>query len=413
MSKSPSFFHQVKQWLNKRSWNALDQAYTGAKTIKMIENQHFEGQKISPETAKGKSLYDYFKSLLDRELLQIRWNLSQFNWGNFYQPLNQSEQLSSQETEILSRLKFIESVISKYRNTSDNFFSSTSLSSPPQNLPINPPYPIVQNNNTVPSSIFPPRSSPLFEVSQKLTPEYEQEVIQQLRNLRQERKIAIRFLILLVVVPVLVQFLSKNLIYSPLLNWKFVDRAELTKIEISQEVSEKFFNEFSYYKEVLEIQELLGIRPELSPEKKRELLREKAIEMGKEAAYETLNGFKNLLSDLTSLAAFTLMIYIFRRQFTILRSFLSRYFLGLSDVTKVFIFILLTDMFVGFHSAEGWEVILESTLDHFGLPENHNLIFIFIATVPVILDSIFKLLIFNYFTRKSPTAVAVLEKMQQ
>jgi hypothetical protein len=29
------------------------------------------------------------------------------------------------------------------------------------------------------------------------------------------------------------------------------------------------------------------------------------------------------------------------------------------------------------------------------------------------MDSIFKLLIFNYFTRQSPTSVAILEKMQQ
>jgi hypothetical protein len=96
-----------------------------------------------------------------------------------------------------------------------------------------------------------------------------------------------------------------------------------------------------------------------------------------------------------------------------LREFISRYFLGLSDITKVFIFILLTDMFVGFHSAHGWEVLLENLFGHFGLPENRDFVFLFIATIPVIMDSIFKLLIFNYFTRQSPTSVAILEKMQQ
>ncbi len=68
---------------------------------------------------------------------------------------------------------------------------------------------------------------------------------------------------------------------------------------------------------------------------------------------------------------------------------------------------------MGFHSAEGWDVLLTKSFEHLGLPENKAFIGLFIATIPVILDSTFKLLIFNYFTRKSPTAVAILEKMNQ
>ena len=151
----------------------------------------------------------------------------------------------------------------------------------------------------------------------------------------------------------------------------------------------------------------------LNDSEKRKKLKEKAQELTKEAMEKNLNGLKNLVADLTSLASFALLVAIFKKEFKIVRQFLSRSFLGLSDITKVFIFILLTDIFVGFHSAEGWEVILGSTFGHFGLPENRQFIYIFIATFPVILDSFFKLLIFNYFTRKSPTAVAILEKMQQ
>ena len=137
------------------------------------------------------------------------------------------------------------------------------------------------------------------------------------------------------------------------------------------------------------------------------------MELAKEAAEKSQNGLKNLIADLTSLGSFALLIAVFKKEFKIVRQFLSRSFLGLNDVTKVFIFILLTDIFVGFHSAEGWEVALGSLFEHFGLPENRQFIFLFIATFPVILDSFFKLLIFNYLTRKSPTAVAILEKMQQ
>ena len=238
-------------------------------------------------------------------------------------------------------------------------------------------------------------------------------MIQRLRNLRQQRKIAIRFLILLILVPLLVQVATKNLIYSPLINYFRVEVAKGEKLYIQDELVEQYFEEFSRYKEILEIKELLGLGKSESPEENHQKLKAKAQELLTEAATKSQEGFKNILADVTSLAAFTLLIYLFRRQFTIARQFLGRYFLGLSDVTKVFIFILLTDTFVGFHSAHGWEVILESIFGHLGLPENRQFIFLFIATIPVILDSTFKLLIFNYFTRQSPSSVAILEKMQK
>jgi hypothetical protein len=164
---------------------------------------------------------------------------------------------------------------------------------------------------------------------------------------------------------------------------------------------------------LLEVREILEIGQPLTNLEKREKLKEKAQELAQEAAHKSKNGLGNLIADLTSLGAFAVLVAVFSKEFKIVRQYLNRIFLGLNDVTKVFIFILLTDIFVGFHSAEGWEVVLGNLFEHFGLPENRQFIYLFIATFPVILDSFFKLLIFNYFTRKSPTAVAILEKMQQ
>ncbi|QYO65087.1 hypothetical protein JVX88_37220 [Leptolyngbya sp. 7M] len=95
----------------------------------------------------------------------------------------------------------------------------------------------------------------------------------------------------------------------------------------------------------------------------------------------------------------------------LVRSVTNRTFLGLSDPIKVFMFILITDLFVGFHSAEGWEVILEGAARHFGLPESKFLINGFIATVPVMIDAVIKFWIFSYLTRYSPSASAIYERM--
>jgi len=62
---------------------------------------------------------------------------------------------------------------------------------------------------------------------------------------------------------------------------------------------------------------------------------------------------------------------------------------------------LVTDMFVGFHLVEGWDVILGSVFNHFGLPENGTFIKICIATAPVFMDFCIKFWIFNHLTRFS------------
>ena len=86
---------------------------------------------------------------------------------------------------------------------------------------------------------------------------------------------------------------------------------------------------------------------------------------------------------------------------------------GLIASAKAFIIILFTDIVVGFHSPHGWEVILESVSHHWGLPANHEFIFLFIATFPVILDTIFKYWIFRYLNRISPSAVATYRNMNE
>jgi hypothetical protein len=368
-------------------------AYQGALNLQSLEVEHFQGQKIAPSATVGLSTFEYFKIKLDRELRQIRLNLLQFQAGNFWLQ-NLSIASQQQENEVLQRLDFIESVIAKYRQEAEEPIPTTE--------PVESSGGLVQR---APKAGF--WTSPPDPNAQN-----EEALIQQFRLLRQQRKIGIRFLVLLVVIPLCVQVISKNFIYSPIVDYFRVSSVPIAKIQFNEEIAHQYLEEFTRFREALEIQELLGI-PSNDGKTKEQRLQHKAEEIVDEAAHRSQEGIKNILADLTSLVTFTLLIIFFKKQFAIARSFIGHYFLGLSDVTKVFIFILLTDIFVGFHSAEGWEVVLGSLMSHVGLTENRNLIFVFIATVPVLLDSLFKLLIFNYFTRRSPSAVAILEKMQK
>ena len=126
---------------------------------------------------------------------------------------------------------------------------------------------------------------------------------------------------------------------------------------------------------------------------------------------ESLQAVINLLGDLvTFLTVFLLSLWM-RPQIIILKSFLTESIYSLSDTSKSFLLILCTDLLVGFHSPRGWEIAIESLLKHFGLPENQDFIFLFVAAFPVFLDTIFKYWIFRYLNKISPSTVATYHNM--
>ena len=184
-----------------------------------------------------------------------------------------------------------------------------------------------------------------------------------------------------------------------------------TEITLNEEIQDEFAREYLFAKEKLEVATLLGYYGDMDDERRQEYLQETAFDLWREAREKELNGLKNLLADFVALLSVVALFLIGRRQVGLIRTVSSRTFLNLRDPIKVFLFILVTDIFVGFHSAEGWEVILVSTFQHFGISENQFFINGFIATVPVIIDSFIKFWIFNFLTRYSPATSAIYERM--
>ncbi|MBD2211901.1 hypothetical protein H6G27_18805 [Nostoc linckia FACHB-104] len=251
----------------------------------------------------------------------------------------------------------------------------------------------------------------LTSLRKQMSPEYEMQIVTELRKLRKQERTAIRWLILLIIVPLIIQISTKNLIFTPILEHSFDSQPQY--IGINSKFQEETLAEYNRAKEILEIKQLLGLSPEMSVEKQKQAHQEIARDLYRETGYKQQEGLANLLGDAVALLSFANLAYMNRDKLFLIKSLINRTFQGFSDTTKAFILILVTDMFVGFHSPEGWEVVLGGIAHHFGLPENHNAIFLFIATVPVIMDSCFKLWIFNYLTRSSPSSVAILEKMNQ
>jgi len=436
-------FNGVNRLLNGVALKGLENAYQSAVAIKAIENKHFNGNMICFESEKGKTVCDYFKTELDKQLFKIRTGLTQFRFAGYFskpsysnrpphseavkvEAYNPLDYYNSEDLEpaILEKLSFIESVVARYRDCEAQEVMEAQIISQQvsqKNANNGKDFPVSQATKDAKEILIAKtklerdkanESGSIFnvvsQIKKQMSPEYDQEIVRELRKLRRQERISLRWFILILIVPLIMQFISKNIFFEHIFN-QYRDAHPVVTLEID-ELSEKYFKELNFYKEALEVGEVLG---RITPEEKEERIIEKTKEMSREFSYEKLNGLKNLCADLVGLLTFFFLATIAKSKLIFLKSWFQRTFTSLNDVTKVFMFILLTDLFVGFHSVEGWEVIIGGIAEHFGLPESRTFSNTFIATVPVIMDSCFKLWVFNYLTRSSPSAVAILEKMNQ
>jgi hypothetical protein len=441
-----SYLLRTYQWYLQTPERSLDEAYQAALLIKAIEDEHFNGKKIAPESANyGYSVMAYFDSELKKYLKTARMRLTEFKLSRSF--VNGSNQritrISRPEVTapnkvsfaiesrinsslVLEKLRFIDEVLAKYTNETP-YSSLVSV-----NQTVNNPLKVDSTNPTNPSkpdanrlgndsddedeekNILP--RSLLYTVNRiktELDPNSEQKVVKNFRLSQQKTVISIRLILLLIIVPLLTYQLSKNFIVGPIVDKFRIAEAETAAIFLNVNMEEEALAEMQRFEEKLKFQNLISGVPKFSPSEIEDQLKDKAREIAEEFRGESGNVLKNIFADLLSLASFAWIVFSSKREIAVLKSFIGDVSYGLSDSAKAFIIILFTDMFVGFHSPEGWEVLLAGVSRHFGLPENHDFINLFIATFPVILDTVFKYWIFRSLSRISPSAVATLRNMNE
>lgn len=330
---------------------------------------------------------------------------------------------------VLEKLTFIDQVLDRYKPPSTPSTALVPLAQPNNtNLSVRGGTAIDQNTGNLvykaseddggildktgvlPRSIL----GTLNRIKRDLDPNSEEQVVQTFRFSKAKTLISIRLVLLLIIVPLLTQQISKAFVVGPL-----VDRVwqpEQAGIFLNVDLEAEALREFNTFRERLEFDRFLGAaQPERLQENTSDdtLLQEKAEEIAEVYSKLSARAVKNVFADLLSAGAFAIVLLTNRRGLETLKSFIDETVYGLSDSAKAFIIILFTDMFVGFHSPHGWEVLLEGVAKHFGLPSSRDFNFLFIATFPVILDTVFKYWIFRYLNRISPSAVATYKNMNE
>jgi len=446
----------ANRWLLKTPERALNEAYEAALAIRNLEDSYFNGNRIASDTNRyGRVTQNYLQSELKKNLEIIRIRLIEFRASSTIVRLsNQANQtitevqLEESNTDlqriniidrpslILRKLNFIDEVLSRYGvrepdSTSVVVISDANQSSLPAIRSMdgkNQSSQLTDNNNaaldnpktkrevksiTEKTGVL-PRSilETVDRIKRELDPEAEQQVVRDFRRSKAKTIISLRLILFLIIIPLLTQQVTKSFVVGPIVDRIRADQPEV-RIFLNEEMEEEALMELQKFEQRLRFEILIGQAPPRSEEEIAEQIREKAQELQEEFRQISGDAIKNVFSDIFGLLAFVGVLIGSRREIEVLKSFMDQLIYGLSDSAKAFVIILFTDMFVGFHSPHGWEVLLEGVSRHFGLPASRDFIFLFIATFPVILDTIFKYWIFRYLNRVSPSAVATYKNMNE
>lgn len=151
--------------------------------------------------------------------------------------------------------------------------------------------------------------------------------------------------------------------------------------------------------------------PEFFSDSVQNRLHEKIVELAMHYNEESIEAITNFFADFISFSSLCYLFFALEIQINITKSFLLEVFFGLDDSKKSLFILFLTDLLVGYHSPNIWELFFSSFFDHYGLPENQTTIFLLVATLPVLLDVLFKYLIFRHLNRASPATVATYHAM--
>ena len=264
-----------------------------------------------------------------------------------------------------------------------------------------------------------PRSIPrtVRRFFQQLQPESEQKALDEFRVSRYQAIVSVQCLMTLICIPLIVTWGLKSICIRPFIEhiWNAQNQPLFLNawqehrawLQLQEYSDQRFFDQLLLDENVNMLQ-LKNIFDETSV---KEDLQREFIHLANTFNTESISTLTKIMSDLCCFGVFILLYNFLKPQRAILKTFISETLYSFSDTTKAFLVLLMTDLLVGYHSPIGWELSLETLIQHFGFAPNEDFVFLIVATVPVFLSTVFKYGIFRYLNRVSPSTVAIYHNM--
>lgn len=248
----------------------------------------------------------------------------------------------------------------------------------------------------------------------ELSPASEEQVIKEFRVSRSQAITSLYYFLRLLLVPVILGVVIFKTSVPTFRELTVIDNMKNPNTGLQRLMVEETLSlEDTYYFDYLRNFSNTAQKFDFAQLKKSETVQKAEKDLVDKMYVERAESEATFLSTSISFIVFILLARRDQARLSILRSFLDESLYGLGDATKAFFLILVTDIFVGFHSPKGWDIFLDKLLLNFGLSSHDESVMLFIAIFPVVLDTIFKYWIFRYLNRLSPSAVATYRNMNE
>nr|YP_009537631.1 envelope membrane protein [Dioscorea schimperiana]AYM33813.1 envelope membrane protein [Dioscorea schimperiana] len=222
--------------------------------------------------------------------------------------------------------------------------------------------------------------------------------------------ISIPYLVSIVFLPWWVS-LSFNKSLEPwITNWWNSGKSETFLNDIQEKnVLERFIE----LEELFLLDEMIKENPETHIQKFRIEIHKQTIQLIKTHNEYNLHIILHFSTNIICFVILSGYFFLSNEELIILNSWIQELLYNLSDTIKAFSILLITDLWIGFHSTHGWELMIGSVYNDFGLAHNDQIVSGLVSTFPVILDTVVKYWIFHYLNRVSPSLVIIYHSMNE
>nr|QEV85386.1 chloroplast envelope membrane protein [Basiphyllaea corallicola] len=218
------------------------------------------------------------------------------------------------------------------------------------------------------------------------------------------------YLVSILFLPWWVSLSFKKCLETWVLNWWNTRQSEILLNDIQEKnVLEKFME----LEELFLLDEMIKEYSETHMQRLRIGMHKETIQL---VQRQNESHFHIILHFSTNLICFAILsgyFFLGNEELFILNSWIQEFLYNLSDTIKAFLILLVTDLWIGFHSTHGWELMIGSIYNDFGLAQNDQILSGLVSTFPVILDTIVKYWIFHFLNRVSPSLVVIYHSMNE
>ncbi|XVF19142.1 hypothetical protein REPUB_Repub11eG0083500 [Reevesia pubescens] len=223
-----------------------------------------------------------------------------------------------------------------------------------------------------------------------------------------------KFLAALLLIPLALDFVVHDYVLMPFLD-RYVKTVPLAAemLDLRRNQKLEMVKQLKVEKARFQFEVEIGKSPPLSDEELWWELRHKALELRDECRLENRKAFANIWSDMVFGISLFLLLQLNQSKVALLKFAGYKIISNISDTGKAFLIILITDIFLGYHSESGWQTLLEIIVEHYGLQVDQSAITIFVCLIPVVIDACVKLWLFKFLPRLSPKVANIFREMKR